>query len=112
MLGGAAGTQLMWHGTGDVAVSFDPQDWPGNYQIIVRDLGVTRAPSGSKAAAFEHIRCSEFEFTNVYAGGMACLHRLRGSTLQFFDRNITAECENVIELEQGSGGLASRHQLQ
>lgn len=105
VLGGAAGTQLMWHGTGDVAVSFDPQDWPGNYQIIVRDLGVTRAPSGSKAAAFEHIRCSEFEFTNVYAGGMACLHRLRGSTLQFFDRNITAECDNVIELEQGSGGL-------
>ena len=105
VLGGAGGTQLMWHGSGDSAVSFDPQEWAGNYQIIVRDIGVTRAPTGSKAAAFEHIRCSEFAFTNVYANGMKCLHRLRGSTLQIFKHNITAECDHVVILDQGSGDL-------
>lgn len=105
VLGGAGGTQLYWAGTGDSAVSFDPQEWTGNYQIIVRDIGVTRAPTGSKAAAFEHIRCSEFAFTNVYANGMKCLHWLRGSTLQIFKHNITAECDHVVILDQGSGDL-------
>ena len=102
-LGGAGGTQFLWYGADDAAISFDPQDWSGNYQIVVKDIGVTRGATGSRAAAFEQIRSSEFEFDNVYAKDMACLHRLRGATIMYYNRNVTADCDNVIELMDGSG---------
>ena len=104
---GGSGTTLEWTGSADVALSLDPQDWAGNYQGTFRKIRIARNASASRAVCFDLIKCSEYEFQDVYVSDMGTAFRLRGAPINYFDRIVTADCDVVFEYQSGAGLFAN-----
>lgn len=100
---GGVGATLEWTGSAAVALSLDPQDWYGNYQGTFKKIRIARNAAASRAIAFDLIRCSEYEFQDVYVSDMGTAFRLRGAPINYFDRIVTADCDVVFEYQSGAG---------
>ena len=100
---GGSGTTLEWTGSAAVALSLDPGEWYGNYQGTFRKIRIARAPSASRAVGFDLIRCSEYEFQDVYVSDMGTAFRFQGAPINYFDRIVTADCDVVFEYKAGAG---------
>lgn len=97
---GGAGTIIEWMGSGTAAISCDAGDWYGNYQGTFKNIGVSRGATGSRAYAFDLIRCSEFLFDSIYVNDMGGAFRLRGTPITTFRKIVTAGCDCVFDYAQ------------